>query len=221
ADGPDDGLREVRAAYRDTVMGMAHYDDEYGEPLATNMAAEFSEELAGAVADGTAWFVSAGNSGDAKHWSGRWNDPDGDDWLNFEGSRETSGVILPAPYNERHSDVSLSLQWDQWPQATGDYDLYLTNTTSMDCTDQGAPTFCEENVVASSTIPQDGFQEPWELVSTDFVDSFSAASYESGEGPKFYFAVRAEDAEGDARFDLFAGDDHRLTDDATPAGSVL
>jgi hypothetical protein len=35
-------------------MTMAHYDDEYGEPLATNMAAEFSEELAGAVADGTA-----------------------------------------------------------------------------------------------------------------------------------------------------------------------
>lgn len=34
-------------------MGMPHYEEEYGEPLAANMAAEFSEELAAAVANGT------------------------------------------------------------------------------------------------------------------------------------------------------------------------
>jgi hypothetical protein len=51
--GADAQLSAVRDAYRDTVMGMSHYDEEYGEPLAANMAAEFSEELAGAVSGGT------------------------------------------------------------------------------------------------------------------------------------------------------------------------
>jgi hypothetical protein len=50
--GGDARLSAVRDAYRDTVMAMRHYDEEYAEPLAENMAAEFSEELAGTVASG-------------------------------------------------------------------------------------------------------------------------------------------------------------------------
>lgn len=50
---PDDGapLDRVRRAYRESVMAVPHYDEEYDEPLPTNMAVEFGEELAHAVAD--------------------------------------------------------------------------------------------------------------------------------------------------------------------------
>lgn len=50
---PDDTLDRVREAYRHTVMAVDHYDVDYGEPLADNVAAEFGEDVAAAVVDGT------------------------------------------------------------------------------------------------------------------------------------------------------------------------
>ena len=44
-----DGVDEIQQAYREIVMGMDHYDQEYDEPLGVNLAAEFSEELAVAI----------------------------------------------------------------------------------------------------------------------------------------------------------------------------
>ncbi len=44
-----DGVDEVQQAYRETVMRMDHYEQEYDEPLGVNLAAEFSEELAVAI----------------------------------------------------------------------------------------------------------------------------------------------------------------------------
>lgn len=41
-----DRIERVRAAYRETVMSVAHYDDVYGESLAENAAAEFGPDLA-------------------------------------------------------------------------------------------------------------------------------------------------------------------------------
>ncbi len=49
---PSEGLRAVRAAYRETVMAVPHYDREYGDTLAESMAAELGETLAGHVVDG-------------------------------------------------------------------------------------------------------------------------------------------------------------------------
>ena len=50
--GADDRLDQVQDAYRDTVMSVAHYDSDYGEPLPENIAAEFGEGLAVAVVEG-------------------------------------------------------------------------------------------------------------------------------------------------------------------------
>lgn len=50
ADGSE--LREVRAAYRDTVMEIDHFDQEYGEGLGENMALELTENVASAVVNG-------------------------------------------------------------------------------------------------------------------------------------------------------------------------
>lgn len=51
ADG-DDGLSEIREAYRETVMAVDHYAEDYDEPLARHLATEFGDDLACAVADG-------------------------------------------------------------------------------------------------------------------------------------------------------------------------
>lgn len=42
-------LRQVREAYRTTLMSVSHYDAEYGEPLPQNMAVEFGDDVAAAV----------------------------------------------------------------------------------------------------------------------------------------------------------------------------
>lgn len=46
------GLEQVKDVYRDTVMAISHYEEEYDERLETNMAAELSEEAAAAVDEG-------------------------------------------------------------------------------------------------------------------------------------------------------------------------
>ena len=43
---PDDSLAQVRQAYRETVMSVDHYEEEYGESMAENVSAEFGESVA-------------------------------------------------------------------------------------------------------------------------------------------------------------------------------
>jgi hypothetical protein len=43
------GMAAVEEAYRETVMAVDHYEEDYGEPFAQHLATEFGEELAGAV----------------------------------------------------------------------------------------------------------------------------------------------------------------------------
>lgn len=50
-------LDRVRAAYRETVVALGHYDEEYGEPVLENLGAEFGEEIGAAVA-GTGVFTA-------------------------------------------------------------------------------------------------------------------------------------------------------------------
>jgi len=47
------GLDSVRRAYVDTVMALDHYEEDYGEPLAANMAVELGEDIAGMVETGS------------------------------------------------------------------------------------------------------------------------------------------------------------------------
>ena len=43
---PDDRVAQARRAYRDTVMSVPHYEEEYAESLAENVSAEFGESVA-------------------------------------------------------------------------------------------------------------------------------------------------------------------------------
>ncbi|WP_136689829.1 DUF7260 family protein [Halorhabdus amylolytica] len=45
-------LQKLRTAYRETVMGVVHYDSEYGESLRENLAAECGHPLARQIVDG-------------------------------------------------------------------------------------------------------------------------------------------------------------------------
>lgn len=49
-DGTGEGIRAVREAYRETVMAVPHYEEEYDEPLAVNVAEEFDPDAAAALA---------------------------------------------------------------------------------------------------------------------------------------------------------------------------
>ena len=49
--GSDRRIREITTAFRDTVMSVPHYDEEYGESLAEHMAVEFGDELTVAVVE--------------------------------------------------------------------------------------------------------------------------------------------------------------------------
>ncbi|UHQ98856.1 hypothetical protein HYG81_24105 (plasmid) [Natrinema zhouii] len=44
-------VKPVRDRYRETVMAVPHYDEDYGEPLRENMAAEFNRDIATVVVD--------------------------------------------------------------------------------------------------------------------------------------------------------------------------
>lgn len=46
---PNEGMAAVEEAYRETVMAVEHYEQDYGEPFAQHLASEFGEEIAGAV----------------------------------------------------------------------------------------------------------------------------------------------------------------------------
>ncbi|ELY97170.1 hypothetical protein C481_20646 [Natrialba asiatica DSM 12278] len=44
-------VKSVRDRYRETVIVVPHYDEDYGEPLRENMAAEFNRDIATVVVD--------------------------------------------------------------------------------------------------------------------------------------------------------------------------
>jgi hypothetical protein len=48
----DSELDSVREAYRETVMSVSHYEEDYGESLSRHLCAEFGEEIAAAVVGG-------------------------------------------------------------------------------------------------------------------------------------------------------------------------
>lgn len=50
---PDNRLNRVREAYRETVMDVPHFEEDYGESLGENLAVEFGDGLAVAVVDGS------------------------------------------------------------------------------------------------------------------------------------------------------------------------
>ncbi|ELZ76010.1 peptidase S8 and S53 subtilisin kexin sedolisin [Haloferax larsenii JCM 13917] len=132
-----------------------------------------SQEVESLRANGTLWVNSAGNYGQAHH-NVTWSDPDGDDFLNFDGSDELLALDL-------NGDLDLRVNWDDWDARTADYDVYVYENETA---------FQNGNPIAGSTNTQSGSYPPTEVIRG------------SGSGT-IYVAVHRADAPGTADFDLF------------------
>ena len=94
-----------------------------------------------AIAGGSLWINAAGNEAES-HWKGTFSDGNADDWLDQNISF----------YAAAGSQIIQFLTWNDWPQASSDYDLYLLDPSN--------------NLVASSTKHQTGTEEPTESIQT-------------------------------------------------------
>ncbi len=94
-----------------------------------------------ATSGGILWVNAAGNSAE-NHWEGTFADGNSDGWLD-------QNVTF---YATAGSPVVLFLTWNEWPQSSTDYDLYLFDPSS--------------SLVASSTKHQTGTEEPTESIQT-------------------------------------------------------
>ena len=81
---------------------------------------DICEEIAKMTANGTLWINSAGNQARC-HWSGEFNDPDGNGFNNFSPEDESINLTL-----EEGNIARIWLSWDDdWDAAAQDYDLRL------------------------------------------------------------------------------------------------
>ena len=92
-----------------------------------------------AISGGILWVNAAGNEAES-HWEGLFSDGNSDGWLDQTITFYASGG----------SQIILFLTWNDWPQASSDYDLYLYDPASTP--------------IASSTKYQTGTEEPTESI---------------------------------------------------------
>lgn len=124
-----------------------------------------------ARAKGILVVAAAGNEAGAAHWKGRFYDADADGRHEFiPGDFESYyNAVAAVPYqdddgNPRTNDVSIVMRWNNWPNATVDYDLFLFDYETG-------------NEVGSSTGHQNGSQPPLEWIVIDLPDSEDYVHY--------------------------------------------
>lgn len=112
---------------------------------------EIDRAIDDSVANGTAWFVSAGNYADGEHYNGSWQDGDGDGWMDVSDTRESIEV-------DAGGGFTAYVSWADENAASEDYDVYLNQS--------GVP-------VDDSTDTQDGRGRPVEVVSANASGEYS------------------------------------------------
>ena len=132
--------------------------------------------VADARANGILWVNAAGNDA-TRHWSGAYNDSDGDDFENFSSSYDVNFFHVPSG-----GDACIYLKWDSWPTSTQDFDLYLQHYN---------PSGPDE-LLAYSENQQSGSQSPTEAAC--FTSSFPTDDF-------FYFYIYRFGASAKPRFD--------------------
>jgi hypothetical protein len=146
--------------------------------------------VADARVNGILWVNSAGNYA-ARHWSGYFDDTDGDDVHNFTPSDEGNTIFVSAGQT-----ACAFLKWDQWPASNQDFDLYLVQSSTG-------------NVVAASENYQTGSEPPTEELC-----------YTNGLGSQnFFLAITRFSATWTPQFDLISSS-HGL-EYAVAAGSIV
>ena len=151
-----------------------------------------------ATSQGLLWVNSAGNEAET-HWLGPWNDPDADDFLNFDVDDETNYVDARAG-----EFVTIILKWDdEFGTSCNDYDLYLLDPTAT-------------TIVAGSEDFQD--------FCTSGIESFPVEvfSYQVQETGRHHVVVGSFISDGQATFHLYSLN-HRCPtlQHCVAAGSIL
>jgi subtilisin family serine protease/ribosomal protein L40E len=124
------------------------------------------------TAQGVLWINSAGNSAD-EHVRTTYSDADGDGFHDF---KPESSLLAFRPVPDQTTQIVLN--WDDWPQADEDYDLYLLDRDGV--------------VLASSRNIQTGNRAPVEQILYRFDDAGA-----------YYISVQANDTSRPARLDLY------------------
>ncbi len=139
----------------------------------------FSEAVDRARDNGILWVNATGNEAH-RHWSGSWQDSDGDGRLNFTLGDNNNTITV-----DSENAVSIFLRWDDpWGASSNDFDLYLL--------DQGL------SVVARSEDCQSGSQHPREWIY-----------YQAPPG-EYHIAIKRCKGSEEVNFDLFIGNPQTL-----------
>lgn len=144
---------------------------------------------------GVVWVQAAGNYGNT-HWTGMFNDPDGNGFHNFAGNDEGNTVFLRRgrPAEERVFRIEVFLTWDDWDTYRQDYDLFL---------------FQGDRVVAQSTAFQNGQFPPIEHIV-----------YTSATQGDYWIAIQRFRSNRRVRLDLAVTIDYNL-EYQVPAESLV
>jgi hypothetical protein len=148
---------------------------------------EFANIVQDARNNGIIWATAAGNNREA-HWGGAFNDPDGDDYHQFNGTQE---INYFGPGNgdayliNPGFDFSVFLRWDDWTNVNQDYDLILVRWDGSSWV-----------MVASSANDQNGGagQTPTE----------DAAYTTSGDPAPYGFVIARYDSSRNVNLEAFA-----------------
>ncbi|MCK4236217.1 MAG: S8 family serine peptidase, partial [Candidatus Krumholzibacteria bacterium] len=132
----------IRIANHSVAWVNASYYDDTG-PIASII--NESSDL-----DGVFWAVASGNFA-RRHWRGNWFDPEGNDTLNFAGDVERMDL------SGTSETAFVFLNWDQYGNSLTDLDLYIKDKNGI--------------IIAESTDPQNGSQEPSEGVTFPYLSS--------------------------------------------------
>lgn len=95
---PDARLERVRDAYKETVMDVPHYREEYGDTLPESMAEEFGVDVATAVCHGDSLSPQlqrtiVGRAGDAQRRRDRLEDAIGDELASIDSAESDLGAV--------------------------------------------------------------------------------------------------------------------------------
>ena len=129
-------------------VNASYYDDTGPLTTIVNDSRDFDDVF---------WAVSAGNDA-RRHWRGGWDDPEGNDLLNFSGSDETMELTTSS------SVAYIFLNWDQYGNSVTDLNLYIRNKNGL--------------IVAASETVQTGSQAPAEAVGFYYLSFWAPYSIE-------------------------------------------
>ncbi len=146
--------------------------------------------VADARAKGILWVNAAGNY-QQRHWSGTFNDTDGDGFHNFTPTQNYNAITFPGG-----ATLCFFLKWDDWPASAQDYDFYLVSVPG------GTP-------LLSSTSFQTGSQPPTEFI----------CAVNNGPTVTVGLAIRRFSATQTPRFDLISTGANLQFQ--VPAGSII